>query len=387
MTETRYKAAIVGIGHTGCSKDAGVEPAVLWMRACKAAIEDSGIAKSDIDGISTNFPDTIPDRVLPTPFYLTESLGLPGLRWHGAPLGGSYGPGAVHAAALAVASGQCTTALAVHYMERPKVQTGDPYLYKASPWVGGIRAHLAPYGYTVFFQYMAAWQQRFQHQFGVTREQIGQMVVDQRLNALRNPRAVMQTPLTLDEYMEARWLAEPMCLYDADMPVDAAVAVIVTTAERAADLQQPPVYVAHVSTFLGPQPDFVFHHDYTELFPAIYAKEFWTAAGLGPTDMSFAQLHDGFSIYVLLWLESLGFVERGGSGEFVGARGLSMDGSLPTNTHGGNLSEGRLQSTGHIVEAVLQLRGAAGDRQVPNATAGVVTAGGTPTVSASVLHR
>jgi acetyl-CoA acetyltransferase len=196
----------------------------------------------------------------------------------------------------------------------------------------------------------------------------------------------MKTPLTLEEYLGSRWLAEPMCLYDADMPVDAAVAVVVTSSERAADLRQRPVHVANVATMLGPRPDWVFQSDYTQMFPAELGAEFWGRAGIAPAELSFAQIHDGFSVYVPMWLEAMGIVGKGEAGDFIADGNLSRTGSLPNNTHGGNLSEGRMQGAGAVVEAVRQLRGTAGQRQVADARAGLVTVGGSPTVCAAVLH-
>jgi acetyl-CoA acetyltransferase len=380
------RTAIVGVGHTGCSKDAGVAPQVLWLRAITEAVEDAGLTVQDIDGISTPFTDTRPAEAVPTPFNLTEALGLPGLRWHSGPLGGAYLLGSVAAAVQAVATGQCTTALAVHAMQRPKQRGPVAYNYRGAQQASGVIAYLAPYGYSVFVQLMASVYSRMRAVHGITREQVGRLVVDQRANALKNPLAVMRTPLTLDEYLQARWLAEPLCLYDADMPVDASVAVIVTSAERAADLRRRPVLVANVATMLGPRPDWVFQADYTELFPRELGAEFWDRAGIRPDDLSFAQIQDGFSVYVPLWLEALGIVGRGEAGAFIGDGNLACTGSLPTNTHGGNLSEGRLQGGGAVVEAVRQLRGEAGDRQVHQADAGLVTVGGSPTVCAAVLH-
>lgn len=382
----RDRTAIVGVGHTGCTKDAGVAPQSLWLRAITEAVSDAGLELSDIDGISTPFTDTRPPEPAPTPFVLTELLGLPGLRWHSGPLGGAYMLGSVAAAVQAVATGQCTTALAVHAMARPKKRGPTAYNYRGAQEAGGPIAYTAPYGYSVFVQLMASVYSRMQAVHGVTREQMGRLVVDQRTNALDNPLAVMQTPLTMDEYLGSRWLAEPLCLYDADMPVDAAVAVVVTSAERAVDLRRRPVLVSNVATMLGPRPDWVFQADYTQLFPAELGREFWARAGVDPADLSFAQIQDGFSVYVPLWLEALGVVGRGEAGEFIGDGNLTRTGTLPTNTHGGNLSEGRLQGGGAVVEAVRQLRGDAGARQVAGADVGLVTVGGSPTVCAAVLH-
>ncbi|MCG3776542.1 MAG: hypothetical protein JW395_3401 [Nitrospira sp.] len=382
----RDRTAIVGVGHTGCSKDAGVPPQALWMRAISEAVKDAGLTIQDIDGISTPYTETRPTEAVPTAFNLTESLGLQGLRWHSGPLGGAYFLGSVAAAVQAVATGQCTTALAVHSMQRPKVRGPVAYNYRGAQQSSGVLAYLAPYGYSVFVQIMASCYSRMQAINGITREQVGRLVIDQRANALLNPLAVMQTPLSMEEYLEARWLAEPLCLYDADMPVDAAVAVLVTSAERARDLRRRPVLVSNVATMLGPRPDWVFQSDYTQLFPRELGQEFWGRSGVSPDELSFAQIQDGFSIYVPLWLEALGIVAPGEAGPYIGDGNLARTGALPTNTHGGNLSEGRLQGAGGVIEAVRQLRGEAGPRQVQDATVGLVTVGGSPTVCAAVLH-
>jgi acetyl-CoA acetyltransferase len=382
----RDRTGIVGVGHSGCSKDAGKAMALVWLDAIQTAVDDAGLTIADIDGICTPYQDTRPPTPRPTPFVLTRMLGLPGLRWHGAPLGQAYALGSVASAAIAVASGMCTTALAFHAMERPKERGAAVYNYRGAPEVGGVQAFLAPYGYSVFVQIMAAWCQRMLATGSLTRAQLAKIAIDQREGALLNPNAVMRSPLRIVEYFASRWVAEPLCLYDVDMPVDGAVAVIVTSAERAADLRQPPVLIANVGGWLGPQPDWVFH-GYDRLFPERYADEFWRGAGLGPDDMSLAALHDGFTVYVPLWLEALGLAPTGEGGAMVESGALARDGRLPNNTHGGNLSEGRLQGAGGIVESVMQLRRQAGPRQVRDASAAIVSVGGSPTICAAVLHR
>lgn len=359
---------------------------LVWLDTIREAVADAGLSVGDIDGICTPYQDTRPPTPQPTPFVLAQSLGLPGVRWHGAPLGQAYALGSVASAALAVATGQCTTALAFHAMERPKQRGSAVYNYRGAPEVGGVQAFLAPYGYSVFVQIMASWCQRMLAVGSLTREHLARIAVDQRVAALANPKAVMESPLTRADYFAARWVAEPLCLLDVDMPVDGAVAVIITSADRAADLRQPVVSIANVGGWLGPRPDWVFH-GYDRLFPAQYADEFWAAAGLGPADMSLAALHDGFTVYVPLWLEALGFAPVGEGGALIESGALAPGGTLPNNTHGGNLSEGRLQGAGGIVEVVTQLRHQAGARQIADASAAVVSVGGSPTVCAAVLHR
>ena len=171
------------------------------------------------------------------------------------------------------------------------------------------------------------------------------------------------------------------------MPVDAAGAVVVTTAERARDLRRPPVFVSAATTGQGPRPDYVFWHDYTVMASRWAADGLWEMAGLGPQEMDFAQIYDGFAPFIFSWLEDLGFADRSNVGEFVGSGALRLGGSLPTNTFGGNLSEGRFHGMGHLIEAVRQLRGDAGARQVPNARVGVVASGGLTMAGALVLHN
>jgi acetyl-CoA acetyltransferase len=387
MSIFRDQTAIAGIAHSGCHKKASVETPVLWVRTAKAAAEDAGLSLSDIDGITSIHTSPVADATLPSPYYMTEALGIKELRWHGGALGAAPGVGVLGSAAAAVAAGLCDVALAVHTMERPKPNRKGPSNNLGAAGVSGNMAFLAPYGYAVFIQWMAAWQARYQHETGLTREQLGRMVVDQRTNALDNENAVMKTPLTLDDYLGCRMVAEPICLYDADMPVDAATAWIVTSAERAKDLKQKPVYLSSIGTWLAPRPDFVFFDDYADMMiPASSRDRFWRDADMQPQDMDFTELHDGFSIYTLYWLEALGLVKKADVPDFVGSGELSAKGSLPNNTHGGNLSEGRLQGGGHVIEAVHQLRGHAGKRQVEGAERCVISTGGPPCIAAAVLH-
>jgi len=382
-------AAVAGVAHTGCFKAPPVPYPQLWLRACREAVADAGLSLADIDGMFCVETQPQTNAARPTQFFLTEALGIPGLRWHGGSTGGGVALGVLSSAAMAVATGQCNYALAIHTMAArpPRSATSLPYNYAAAERPGGVHAHMAPYGYGVFFQYIASWYQRLRSVYGITREQMGRLVVDQRGNAVDNPCAVWRAPVTLEDYMQSRWLAEPFCLLDADMPVAAAVAYVVTTTERARDLKQRPVKIANIGTWLGPRTDFVFHNDYTQMLPDQFATEFWGKSGFSPKDMSLAQLHDGFSIFVPLWLETLGFASWKDMGDFLGEGQLSRHGGiLPTNTHGGNLSEGRFQGGGHVVEAVRQLRDQAGVRQVPDAQACVVTVGGSPYLGAAVLH-
>ena len=385
MSGFRNKSAIVGVGHTGCKKEVPVPRSTLWVRACQEAAQDAGLPLSEVDGIVSLDTSPIPTELAPTPHYMSEALGLDSIRWNGGAIGGP-GPGLLAAATSAVVAGVCDVVLVLYTMERQPTPQASPSNNFSFQHAAGNMAYLAPYGYGVFIQWIAAWQRRFQHETGLMREQLGRMVVDQRNMALRNEKAVMKKPLSIDDYMASRWIVEPMCLYDADMPVNVAIAWIVTGADRARDLKQKPVYVANVASWLPPRPDFVFHEDYTDMMiPQPVMERFWRDADLQPKDICFAALHDGFSIYTPYWLQSLGFVGKEDIADFVGSGELGADGRLINNPHGGNLSEGRTQGAGSIVEAVLQLRGSAGERQIRDASNCVVATGGPPVTSAAVL--
>jgi acetyl-CoA acetyltransferase len=216
--------------------------------------------------------------------------------------------------------------------------------------------------------------------YGTTRETLGWIALNARKHAAMNPLAIYKEPLTMDDYLSARMISTPFGLYDCDVPMDGAVAVIVSRKDIAGDLRQPPVHVEAVGTQVTERISWdqgVVDHE-----PLVIgaARHLWTRTDLTPDDMQFAQLYDGFSFNCLTWLEALGFCGTGEAKDFLaGGENIALGGKLPLNTHGGQLSAGRLHGYGFLHEAVLQLRGQADGRQVDNAEVGVVSnGGGTP---------
>jgi acetyl-CoA acetyltransferase len=377
----RDRAAIVGVGHTPCAKDLGELPFAFTLRTCLEAIADAGLEPSDVDGICAMGGDPEPATLA-----IMEALGLDGVTYYGGALGGGVGPSAVANAALAVASGLCETALAYRTMAAPRPGAAT-YNYMGFQGARGIGAFTIPYGLGVFMQYFAPWYQRRRQLDGVTDEEMGAYVVAMRDNASRNPHAILNRPITIDDYLASRYVCEPLRLFDCDMPVDVCGAVVVTTAERARDLRHPPVYVGAVSTGTGPRPDMIFWHDYDESAYAWAARTIWKNAGLGPADMDFAMMYDGFAPLVLYGLEEFGLVPKGEAGRFLGAGEHLSGGRLPLNPHGGNNSEGRSHAIGHVVEAALQLQGRAGARQLPDVHATIINGGAITLSGALVLHN
>ncbi len=377
----RDRAVIVGVGHSPCSRDLGKSPMRLTLETVLEALDDAGLKPSEVDGVAAmgGAPE-------PGPWAMAESLGGDGIHWYGGALGGGVGPSVVANAALAVASGLCHTAVAYRTMMAPR--PGDStYNFMAREGPTGVAAFTAPYGLGVFMQYFASWYQRKRRVFGVTDEQMGAYVVAMRDNASRNPHAALNKPITMDEYLASRFVCEPLRRFDCDLPVDVCGAVVVTTPERAKNLKKKPVFVGGVSTGTGPRPDMIFWDDY-DRSSAHWANEIiWNNAGLGPKDMDFGMIYDGFAPLTLYNLEEYGFVPRGEAGRYFGDGGHLATGSFPLNPHGGNNSEGRSHAIGHVCEAVLQLRGEAGARQLKKADATFINGGAITLAGALVLHN
>jgi acetyl-CoA acetyltransferase len=215
------------------------------------------------------------------------------------------------------------------------------------------------------------------HRFGTTREALGWIAVTERANAALNPDAIYRDPMTMDDYMNARMISTPFGLYDCDVPCDGAVAVIISAVDTVADLASTPIYVDAVGTQIIERLSWdqgTLSHEPQTLGPAAHL---WSRTSLTPDDIDVALLYDGFSFNCLSWLEALGFCDIGEGGDFVaGGTRIARDGALPLNPHGGQLSAGRTHGFGFVHEAVLQLRGSAGARQITGAEVAVVTTGG-----------
>jgi acetyl-CoA acetyltransferase len=250
----------------------------------------------------------------------------------------------------------------------------------------GMWAWTLPVGATSAVNVLAMYARRHMHEYGITREQLGWIAVTQRAHAALNPDAVFQAPLTIDEYLAARAVSTPLCLFDCDVPVDASTAFVISAVETVADLRSPVRIESMAQTCAGrPSPDQ--WEDLTTTAAQAAADRMWSRTCLKPDDVDVAQTYDGVSYLTLLWLEALGFCGRGESGGFVegGAR-IGLGGQLPLNTWGGQLSAGRVHlGFGHLAEAIRQLRGAAGPRQVPDAEVAVVAVGGSHLASCMLV--
>jgi acetyl-CoA acetyltransferase len=394
------RAAISGIGQSEVGRRLGRDPLELTLDGCLAAIADAGLTPRDIDGLAT-YPGAMGGAPGFTGAGVTEvhdALRL-NLNWYS---GGIERPGqlgAVIDACMAVATGVANHVLCFRSVWEGTAQGKGG---RAGIGVGdgggggrGFRASGHTMEYSLPFRaysaanWIAMMAQRHFHEFGTTREQLAWIALNARRNAAGNPNAIYREPMTLDDYLAARMISTPFCLFDCDVPCDGATAMIVSRAELARDLRRPPLRVEAVGSALRGRPSWDQFDDLTTMALRDAAKMLWERTDLKPSDVDVAEVYDGFSFIALAWIEALGFCKKGEGGPFIdgGAR-IARDGEIPINTNGGQLSGGRLHGYGFLHEACVQLWGEGGARQVPgDPQVAVAAAGGGPLGGCLLLTR
>jgi acetyl-CoA acetyltransferase len=248
---------------------------------------------------------------------------------------------------------------------------------------------LLPFSAPSAAMWIAMFATRHFHEFGTTREQLAQIALNARRNAEVNPNAIYRDPMSMADYLSARMISSPLCLFDCDVPCDGGTAMIVSRRECVPDLRKAPIQVDAVGTAFQGRPGWDSYYDLTTMACQDAGTQLWTRTDLTPSDVQLAEMYDGFSFITMCWLEAMQFCGRGESGPFVeGGTRIARDGELPLNTNGGQLSGGRLHGFGFLHEACTQLWGEAGERQVPgNPEIGVACAGGGPLAGALLLTR
>jgi acetyl-CoA acetyltransferase len=248
---------------------------------------------------------------------------------------------------------------------------------------------MAPYGYGGgIMMSIAMKMRRRMADYGTTQEDYGTIAVNARRWSKHNDRAVLRHEITMDDYLSSRPITEPLRLLDCDYPVSGSVAAVLTTRERAADLAKPAVLVESLAYGTGANPDWVFTDDFVFGGTRTAGQRLWSRTSLRPDDVDVAELYDGFTHITMSWVEALGLCGIGEFGDWVdGGATIGPGGPLPLNTHGGQLTEGRLHGLAFLTEAVLQLRGECGVRQVPDARVAVVANSHGPQAGAMLLRR
>jgi len=387
QTRFEHRAVLSGVGRSAIGRRLMVDPLSLTVDACLAAVADAGLTLDDIDGLST-YPGMAGMGMSEGGVTAVEEALRLRPTWHNG--GGELpGPGgSVIAAMLAVASGLCRHVLCFRTVWESTYAT----LRLGSLGNGRVSGPLlewrAPFGAMSAANWIGMNANHYLHRYGASREMLGWIAINGRTNAARNPAAIYRDPMTMDDYLSARPITSPFGLYDCDVPCDASIAVVVSDASVAADLPKRAVRIEAVGTQITERVSWdqgTITHEPQVLGQSAHL---WTRTSMRPEDIDLALLYDGFTFNAVSWLEALGFCGLGEATDWLDkGRRIALDGELPVNPHGGQLSEGRTHGFGFIYEAMAQLRHEAEDRQVANAHTAVVTSGGGTPSGVLLLRR
>lgn len=377
------KVRISGVGQSEVGRPSTRTPLQLTLDACLAAIADAGLKPSDIDGLTT-YPGPSSDAGGFSPVGATETMLALGLQptWVGASTEGHAHMGAIISAIQAIASGLCRHVLVFRTVAQAQARARVKHAMNmgGGPDGGPVRggsAWTVPFNAYSPANLYALYAQAYFHKYGATEAQLGAIAVNGRTMAGRNPNAIYRTPITIEDYLASRMITTPLRLYDCDTPIDGSTAILFSHRDVARDLARPPIEIEAMGMSLGGLGLGLHTGDFTSLPANRAGAMLWSRTDLRPADVDVAQIYDGFSILTLLWLEALQLCGRGEAAAFVegGAR-IGLEGELPLNTSGGQLSAGRFHGYGHTYEACLQLWGRGGERQVKDARVCAVANGG-----------
>jgi len=387
MDKFEYKSAVTGLGMSDVGRRLMRDPLALTVDACLAAIADAGLTRDDIDGLCT-YPGNVAGAggfSGAGAFDMMNALRLkPNYFSSGIEQSGQLG--SIVTAMMAVAAGLCRHVLCfrtVWEATYTELQRSGKIRYSGGGGrVSGGREWQLCFGAASASNWIGMYCSRYMHDYGLTKEQLGQIALNARKNAALNPYAIYRDPMTMEDYLSARIVTTPFGLYDCDVPCDASVAFVISHVDTVKDSRRgrgvhfEAVGTTNTERVSWDQGDL---HYLSGVDGA--ARMLWSRTDLKPKDMDMAQLYDGFSFNTVSWLEKLGFCAVGEAGDFLeGGHRIARDGELPLNTNGGQLSGGRLHGYGFLHEACVQLYGEGGERQLPGdrRTAVISSGGGVP---------
>ena len=383
------EAYITGIGQSEVGVRLARNPLLLTIDAIREALDDAGLDTSQIDGVFT-YPGKMSGYLGFSPVSsdeVIEALNIQS-KWH---MGAGEQPAqlsAIAAAAMAVKQGLCRHVICFRTVyEAAAMSRPEEFPPLRREFAEGSSQWTSPFWAFSAACWIAQYAMRHVHQYGMTREQLGQIAINGSKNAMRNPRAraITKEELTLDKYMSSRMITSPFCLYDCDRFTDAATVVIVSAGDALDEVKTTPVRIAamagSVNRYSWDQVEWVAAYE--------TGQDLWKHTDYTVKDVDTIQFYDGFAFLPITWLEGLGFVEKGEGHKFIeGGHRIAIDGELPLNTFGGQLGAGRLHGFGFAHESVVQLRGDGGARQIKNKhQVAVATSGGGPMAAALLLAR
>lgn len=392
--EVREKGvAITGIGQSEVARPSTKTPLRLTIDACMEAITDAGLKPSDIDGVACWPGDSNNgDAFSPVgPLAIKSVLGL-NVNWFG---GGYEGPGpltAVMNGAMAIATGLCDHVLVFRTIMESSARLVSRDATALSKKTIGRDTNFmwqwsTPFNVHSVINIVAMYANAHFEKYGTTSEQLAQIPLTLRKHAQLNPKAVMRTPMTMDDYMASKMISTPLRMFDCDVHCDGSTAIVLSRREAARDAPNPPIRIEAIGAAMH-QPYYWDQVDLTAMATAETARMMWARTDLKPSDVDTAQLYDGFSILTLMWLENLGLCPVGEGGRFIeGGHRIGLTGEMPLNTNGGQLSGGRTHGMGYVHEACSQLWGRGGERQIRDPHVAVAAAGGGPLAGSLLLVK
>jgi acetyl-CoA acetyltransferase len=381
-TTLRDQAAIVGIGQTEFSKNSGRSELQLAAEAVKAALDDAGLRPADVDGMTSFTLDTSDD------IEVARAVGIGDLTFFSrVPHGGGAAVGVIHQAVMAVATGSAECVVCYRALNGRSGQrysegvSGDVVTSDLIHW-----SWYMPWGLMTPASWVAMFTQRYMHQTGCKSTDLAEVCMAQRKHAVNNPNAFFhQRPMTLEDHQTSRFICDPLRLYDCCQETDGGCAFVVTTPERARDLAQKGALIHGIAQGSGDDQEQMtsfYRPDITRLTEfELVAKQMWGMSGLGPEDMDAAIIYDAFSSIVLFQLEAFGFCAPGEAKDFVQDGALEVGGRLPTNTHGGQLSEAYIHGINGVNEGVRLIRGTSVNQPARNDKVLVTSGVGVPTAA------
>ena len=385
----KREAYITGIGQSEVGVRLPRHPMLLTVDAVKQALDDAGLTLDQIDGVFS-FPGKMAGYLAFSPVGsddLIEVLGIKS-KWHMAAMEQPAQLSAIGMAAWAVKEGICRHVICFRTVyEAGGMANPAEYMPARQETVSGSSQWTSPFWASSAACWTAQYAARHVHKYGMKREQLAQIAINGSKNAMLNPnaRAITKEELTLDKYMSARMISTPLCLYDCDRFSDASTVVIVSAGDALDEVKVEPIRIAAASGSVDR-----YSWDQADWFAAYDAgRDLWKNTDYKPKDVDTVQFYDGFAFLPITWLEGLGFVEKGEGHKFIeGGHRIARDGELPLNTNGGQLGAGRLHGFGFAHEAVTQLRGKGGARQIPgDPKVAVATSGGGPMAAALLLTK
>jgi acetyl-CoA acetyltransferase len=380
-------AYLTGVGQSEIGVKLTRPPLLLTLDAVREALTEAGLTIGQIDGVST-YPGRVPAYLGFSPIGADELIDALGIRatWYAGGSEITSQLGAVVAAAAAVRAGLARHVICFRTVyEAAALARPDEYPPLRREKIDGSSQWVAPFNALSAANWTAQYAMRHVKRYGLTREQLAQIALTDRANAALNPRALVREPLTMDAYMSARMISTPLCLYDCDRFTDASTVLIVSAGNAINEVSCTPIRIAAMAGTVE-------RHSWDQAeWMACYptGADLWKRTDYTPADVDTAQLYDGFSFQAIAWLEALGFCDVGEGGRFIeGGKRIALDGELPLNTFGGQIGAGRLHGFGFAHEAVVQLRGKGGARQIHgDPRVAVCTSGGGPLATALLLAR